>query len=218
MISLVYPYSIAYEVTPEKIKSDLAYLGRKIRKEYPKGYFFYLIDYSGDAGFHIHLFGRAGKAPRKLKKLRIKKAFPQWWTSRLQSTEKHLIKVGRLRTMQASHKACSYLLKGDKFNDHLRVTSHLGNKHSFGCFNKHNVKYARSESLNVSLGDFPEIRKLIALNTHEDSKRTSDSYLCDHDHKVMNAGSGLHIINDPTLAKKIKRKLARLKQSKRRKK
>ena len=94
----------------------------------------------------------------------------------------------------------------------------MGNRYSFGCFNKRNAKSVKCKAYDISVDAFPEIRKIIAFDTHENSKRTSDSYLCDHDNKVMNAGSGLHIINDPALAKKIKRKLAQLKKSKKRKK
>lgn len=221
MISCVYPYSVVDKLTPKQVKDDIAFLGKKFRKKYPKGYLFYQVDYSQHqedgspgAGIHFHLIGRCGRYSSKAKLPRFRPFMTGAWGSRIGSDEAHLIKVQKLREEHDSHAACSYLLRGEKFEDHKRVTEFLEPMRYYGCYGQENVVYASPKQYKILREDFQEVRKHVAFDTHEDSKRSSDDYLCDHESKVMNAGSGLHIISDPDLHKKLRRVIARQKKSK----
>lgn len=215
MISCVYPYAQAHSLTPEQLRSDLDSLGNRFRDYYYNGYALYQIDYSDEARFHLHLLGRCGGGypkPKKRgrKKLRIKHKAREWWKGRVESPERHLVKVQYLPTEMDSYAVCSYLTRGEKLENHIRVTDFMGKRHTFGCFNEKNLRVAARKRYEISPETFSEIRKVICFDVHEDSKRSGDSYLSDHESKIIHAGSGYHIINDPDLDKKIERKLVEL--------
>ena len=210
MISCVYPYDQACSLAPERMRGDLDYLGNRFRDYYYNGYEFYQIDYSDDARFHLHLLARCGKYPKIKKKLKINHKAREWWESRVGSTDKHLVKVQHLPFALDSHAACSYLVRGEKLENHIRVTDFMGKRYTFGCFNEKNLKIASRKRYEVPLEAFSEIRKTICYDVHEDSKRSDNSYLSDHESKIIHAGSGYHIINDPGLDIKIERKLVEL--------
>lgn len=209
-VSLVYPRRMAKKMTPDQLRKDLAFIGRKFRTHYHNGYAIYLIDYTDKARFHLHLLARCGKSPaRKSGDSRpgFRSLMKEWWFGRVGSSKKNLVEVKNLRFSEDSYAACSYMVSGEKLQDHRKVTSFMGNRHSFGCFNEHNLKLAKPRRIEIPPEAFPEIRKVICFDVHEDSRHSDGSYLADHESKVLHAGAGLHIISDPTLEKKIKRKL-----------
>lgn len=218
LISCVYPYDQALDITPDRLKSDLAYLGDRFRSYYYNGYGVYQVDYSDKSMFHLHFLVRCGKYPKPKKRGRkrpsLKCKMREWWESRVGFADRHLVNVQHLPTEMDSHAACSYLVRGDKLKDHVRVTSFMGKRHTFGCFNKKNLKFVSRKRSTASPEIFSEIRKIVCFDVHTDSERSDGSYLSDHENKILHAGSGYHIINDPDLEKRVRRKLKELKGGK----
>lgn len=210
LISYVYPYDQALNLSQNQLRFALDYLGNRFRGYYNKGYAFYQIDYSDKSRFHLHLLARCGKYPSRKNRIKIKYKAREWWETCVGSDASQLVKVQHLPTELDSNGACSYLVRGDKLDDHIRVTDFMGKRYTFGCFNAKNLRAAPVKRYEVPVDDFPDIRKVICFDVHEDSKRSSGSYLSDHENKILHAGSGFHIISDSNLEKKIRQKLIKL--------
>jgi hypothetical protein len=222
LLTFNYPNKRARDLTAEALKSDLQCLRKFVRRNYPGLGVGYLIDWSVKAKHHIHLLvwgslhktgkdkalKRGSRTPRKGPRSRFEKDLRRWWANRANSRKKSLADVSYLPKTEDGLRARNYLITESKVKAHMQVVVLLGKKHGFGFFNKKNIPFLPTETVEFSPDEFSEVRELLLADL-EQGKCGRTRSRKRQQKRLREAKAHRHVCHDRQLSKKLKNKLRR---------
>jgi len=209
LITLNYPHKQARTLTPGELKRDLDCFRKFVKNNYPGAGVAYLIDFSKEAKHHIHAFvwGLMPKsnAEQRVERTKLRVKIRRWWYGRVGSRKRNLTKVDYLPTDEDSMRMRSYLTNEKKVKAHMQVVLLLGQKHSFGFFQKGNVPLVSSEPVEMSEEEFEEIRDLLLPDLKKGKGRKASKKR--QQRKLKTAKAHRHIFHDRRTVERINKKL-----------